>query len=310
MAPKHIAYYELFGVSPTATQAQLKKAYRLKALRHHPDRNGNTKEATEAFQHLKAVYEILADADRRAAYDEHGPVDNVHGDDDGIDADSLSAFFARQKPISVDDIIAYETTYRDGPDEREDLEQHFLRFEGDVRQAVHYIPYSDESDLKRFVLFWDGKIEKGELDNSDRWKEARKTLLRASKGKERDLTSDLKTVDKEADPATKKKSSSKRAAKKKAKEDDLAGLTALIQARGQKNKASFDAWCAKIEEEERAGGSPSESSPTPASTKGSRSRKTAKSKTKGRASGKRTSPERASDDQTAEQPRKRRLVRK
>jgi len=66
-------YYEVLGVSKNASEAELKKAYRKLAMKHHPDRNkGNSAQAEENFKEAKEAYEILSDAQKRAAYDQFG----------------------------------------------------------------------------------------------------------------------------------------------------------------------------------------------------------------------------------------------
>jgi len=65
-------YYETLGVSKNASDAELKKAYRRAAQKHHPDRNPDNKEAEEKFKEAKEAYEVLSDAQKRAAYDQFG----------------------------------------------------------------------------------------------------------------------------------------------------------------------------------------------------------------------------------------------
>jgi molecular chaperone DnaJ len=65
-------YYQVLGVAKSATEADLKKAYRRLAMKFHPDRNPDDKDAEEKFKEAKEAYEVLTDAQKRAIYDQHG----------------------------------------------------------------------------------------------------------------------------------------------------------------------------------------------------------------------------------------------
>ena len=65
-------FYDILGVNRDASEEEIKKAYRKLAMKHHPDRNPDDQGAEEKFKEAKLAYEILSDADKRAAYDQFG----------------------------------------------------------------------------------------------------------------------------------------------------------------------------------------------------------------------------------------------
>lgn len=65
-------YYKVLDVPRSATEAQVKQAYRRLAMKYHPDRNPSDRDAEERFKEAKEAYEVLTDAHKRALYDQHG----------------------------------------------------------------------------------------------------------------------------------------------------------------------------------------------------------------------------------------------
>ncbi|MBE6414755.1 MAG: molecular chaperone DnaJ [Verrucomicrobiaceae bacterium] len=65
-------FYKILGVEKNATAQEIKKAYRKLAMKYHPDRNPNNKEAEEKFRQASEAYEVLSDDDKRAKYDQFG----------------------------------------------------------------------------------------------------------------------------------------------------------------------------------------------------------------------------------------------
>src|SRR5207249_8488372 len=93
-------YYEVLGVPKSASEEEIKKAYRKLALQHHPDRNPGDKSAELKFKEATEAYEVLRDAEKRARYDQfgHEGVTGAPGAGRGVDfsgfelADALRAF--------------------------------------------------------------------------------------------------------------------------------------------------------------------------------------------------------------------------
>ncbi|SAY51696.1 molecular chaperone DnaJ [Neisseria weaveri] len=65
-------FYETLGIARSASDDDIKKAYRKLAMKYHPDRNPDNKEAEEKFKEVQKAYDILSDKEKRAAYDQYG----------------------------------------------------------------------------------------------------------------------------------------------------------------------------------------------------------------------------------------------
>jgi molecular chaperone DnaJ len=72
-------YYEILGVQRTATEAELKAAFRKLAMQHHPDRNPGDTDCEHRFKELNEAYDVLKDERKRAAYDRFGHAAFEHG---------------------------------------------------------------------------------------------------------------------------------------------------------------------------------------------------------------------------------------
>ena len=72
--------YTILEISKSATDDEIKKAYKKAALKHHPDRNPNNPDATSKFQEVGKAFSTLGDPDKRKRYDQFGVID---GEDNG-----------------------------------------------------------------------------------------------------------------------------------------------------------------------------------------------------------------------------------
>lgn len=110
-------FYKILGVPKNSTDAQMKKAYRKLALKHHPDRNpDNVEAATEKFKEISEAFEILSDPEKRGIYDQYGEEGLKEGGmGHGMDPGSIfEQFFGgggggrgrgRRGPTKTEDIV-------------------------------------------------------------------------------------------------------------------------------------------------------------------------------------------------------------
>ncbi len=88
-------YYQILGVSRTASAEEIKKAYRQLALQHHPDRNRDNPEAEEKFKEASEAYSVLGNSEKRQVYDQYGAegLRAGNGSDFGFFSDSIFSDF-------------------------------------------------------------------------------------------------------------------------------------------------------------------------------------------------------------------------
>ena len=85
-------FYETLGIARSASEDEIKKAYRKLAMKYHPDRNPNNKEAEEKFKEIQKAYDTLSDPQKKAAYDQYGHAAFEQGGFGGAGAGGFGGF--------------------------------------------------------------------------------------------------------------------------------------------------------------------------------------------------------------------------
>ncbi|EMD46946.1 DnaJ family protein [Entamoeba histolytica HM-3:IMSS] len=89
MSVRETGYYDVLGIKPTASDEEIKKAYRKLAIQYHPDKNPGNKSAEEKFKEITEAYAILSDHNKREIYDRYGKKGLEEGGMNGYDMDDI-----------------------------------------------------------------------------------------------------------------------------------------------------------------------------------------------------------------------------
>jgi len=110
-------YYEVLGVGRNATADEIKRAYRKRAMQHHPDRNPDNPEAETKFKQCAEAYEVLSDQEKRSRYDQHGRAGlRGAGLHDFAHADAGDIFDMFRDVFGVGDLFGFgESRHSRGP---------------------------------------------------------------------------------------------------------------------------------------------------------------------------------------------------
>ena len=182
--------YEPLGVSKTAKSGEIRRAYHKLSLKVHPDRVEDSEkvEATKKFQVLGKLYDVLADEEKRALYDEQGIVED---EDDMITQDRNWVEYWRLlfNKVTIDDIKAYEKNYKGSEQELEDVKSAYLEYEGDMDQILDNILCSTIDDEPRFHDLIKGWIKSAEVPNFPAFKkETAKKRQKRKRAHEKEAT--------------------------------------------------------------------------------------------------------------------------
>lgn len=184
-APSSFTLYDVLGVRSEASAAEIKRAFRVRALILHPDKAGEERRAsaTPLFQTLQAAYEVLSDPQKRRRYDLHGEEDDGEDEDEdffGAPSSDFGSFFRATSTNLIEEAVR---AYRGSADEREDLMR--LAEEGRCGALFEEIIGAEpgRGELERFLGIWEDlgvQLEKKILERL-RGQEARASSSRRKK---------------------------------------------------------------------------------------------------------------------------------
>lgn len=175
LADEDLDLYDVLSVPSTATDQEIRKAYRKLALKHHPDKihpsadSASKEEAHKTFQRVAFAYAVLSDEKRRKRYDNTGSTADFD-DAEGI-ADWVEFFSTAYKDaVSEAAIEKFKSEYKGSEEERRDLLNAYEKYEGDMDKVFNTVMLSEaatadgEGDEERFAgIIWEA-IKGGEVE--------------------------------------------------------------------------------------------------------------------------------------------------
>ena len=167
--PESPNLYSLLGVEKTASNAEIKKAYRRLVFLYHPDKNKTDPNAGAKFANITKAYKILSNPESRRIYDETGDYDDE--DEGKINIQETLNYF--RKIYSPKDIESFEKKYINSKDEEEDLINFYKSNDGDIRKILEWIPFSKNEDVERYIKIFEKLFKKKTLKKNKKFEDSK-----------------------------------------------------------------------------------------------------------------------------------------
>ena len=161
--------YSLLGVQKTATNTEIRKAYRRLVFLCHPDKNKNDPNASSKFANISRAYKILYNPESRRIYDETGEYDEENQGEINI-SDTLTYF---RKIYSPKDIESFEKKYVGSKEEEEDLINFYNENGGDMKKILEWIPFSKNEDVERYMKIYEKLFKKKTLKKNKKFEDSK-----------------------------------------------------------------------------------------------------------------------------------------
>lgn len=161
--------YALLGLHKSATNLEIRKAYKNLVLICHPDKNKTDPETASKFINITRAYKILSNEKSRKYYDETGDYDEENNGE--IDIDNTLFFF--RKIYSPQDIETFENKYIGSKEEEQDLINFYKENKGNISKILECIPCSKNEDVKRFIKIYEKSFKQKILKKNKNYEESK-----------------------------------------------------------------------------------------------------------------------------------------
>lgn len=172
--------YDILGVSPKASEKEIKLAYRRLALQLHPDKCKD-EDAKEKFQKLQEVYKVLCNPVLRQRYDRTGDAEDIDVDEVTEWTEFFKSF---TKDLDQSSIETFFKQYVGSKEERKELIDLYQKFEGDMTQVLQWqISADEDEDPFRFKAILEAAIDAKEIEEYAKFSDWAQTIKPSLKKK-------------------------------------------------------------------------------------------------------------------------------
>ena len=155
--------YSLLGVNKTATNDEIRNAYRNLVFLYHPDKNKTDSDACSKFINISRAYKVLSNKQSRIIYDETGEYEEV-GKELTTNHISINDF---RKKVSLEETENYKKKYKNSREEEEDLINFYNQEKGNISNILEAIPYSTNKDIIRYLKIFENLFKTRYLKRND-----------------------------------------------------------------------------------------------------------------------------------------------
>ena len=171
--PQSENLYSLLGLQKTASNSEIRKAYKRLVFLCHPDKNKTDPNASAKFANISRAYKILSNPESRKIYDETGEYDEENEGEIKI-TETLTYF---RKIYSPKDIESFEKKYVNSKDEEEDLINFYNENGGDIKKILEWIPFSKNEDVQRYIKIYEKLFKNKTLKKNKKYEDSKDKVI-------------------------------------------------------------------------------------------------------------------------------------